>query len=101
MSVYDKIQKTEDSTPHPTDLAPEHGMVFKTADETELADFRVIGTLPEPEVGQKILLHWQYVKVIAVSSHYGRDEENGRPLVFTSVTVEAYSEPAGAGTASG
>ncbi|WP_224350535.1 hypothetical protein [Streptomyces olivaceus] len=99
--MYEEIQKTENSTPHPTDLAPEHGMVFKTADETELADFWVLGTLPEPEVGKVIHLHWQQVKVTAVNTHYGRDEGSGRPLVFTTVTVEAHSSPAGTEAVSG
>ncbi|GAB7185675.1 hypothetical protein ATKI12_5506 [Kitasatospora sp. Ki12] len=42
-------------------------------------------------MGDVIGLHWDKVVVTAVRTIYGRDETTGRPVVHTSVDVEAQS----------
>ncbi|MFD3585768.1 hypothetical protein [Streptomyces sp. NPDC058683] len=87
--MYDEIGKVEDSTPDLMGQLPEHGMTFLSPDETELVSYRVEGLLPVPASGDVIGLHWSEVVVTALQTRYGRDETTGRPLVFTSVSVEA------------
>jgi hypothetical protein len=89
--VYDEILRVEESTPDLVGQLPEHGMTFMSPDETELLSYRVEGLLPVPTVGDVIGLHWSEVVVTAVETRYGRDEVTGRPLIFTSVSVEAQS----------
>lgn len=93
MSTYDEIAKFEESTPDPGPVMPEHGMVFKSPDESELVTFRVEGMLHVPAVGDEIALHWNHVVVTSVHHHYGRDDFTGRPTVFTSITVETPKRP--------
>ncbi|MEU9174916.1 GNAT family N-acetyltransferase [Streptomyces sp. NPDC048420] len=68
-------------------VEPHHVVYFISAEETELMSLSSIGMLPVPAVGEEIGVGDGMVTVVWVGTLYGRDDE-GRPTVFTSVTVK-------------
>ncbi|MEU9349179.1 GNAT family N-acetyltransferase [Streptomyces sp. NPDC048278] len=72
---------------------PHHVVYFISAEEIELMSLSSIGMLPVPAVGEEIGVGDGMLTVVRVGTLYGRDEQSGRPTVFTSVTVDETPKP--------